>query len=103
MSTIGQRRKHILDHIRKDGFVKVSELADALPRFRCIVNTAPAMILSPEMANLIRSDCFCLDLASVKSIPGDRVLHARGLPGRYKPESSGKLIADTILRHMGGM
>ena len=80
-----------------------AELADALPRFRCIVNTAPAMILSPEMANLIRADCFCLDLASVKSIPGDHVLHARGLPGRYKPESSGKLIADTILRHTGGM
>lgn len=30
MSTLGQRRKHILEHIRKDGFVKVSELADAL-------------------------------------------------------------------------
>ena len=30
MSTIGQRRKHILDHIRKDGFAKVSELAEAL-------------------------------------------------------------------------
>ena len=30
MSTIGQRRKYILDHILKDGFVKVSELADLL-------------------------------------------------------------------------
>lgn len=30
MSTIGQRRKYILDHIRKDGFVKVSELAEEL-------------------------------------------------------------------------
>lgn len=30
MSTIGLRRKHILDHIRKDGFVKVSELAEEL-------------------------------------------------------------------------
>ena len=30
MSTIGQRRKFILDHILKDGFVKVSELADLL-------------------------------------------------------------------------
>ena len=26
MSTIGERRKHILDSILKDGFVKVSEL-----------------------------------------------------------------------------
>ena len=30
MSTIGQRRKYILDHIVKDGFVKVSELAESL-------------------------------------------------------------------------
>ena len=30
MSTLGQRRKHILDHIIKDGFVKVSQLAQEL-------------------------------------------------------------------------
>ena len=30
MSTLGQRRKYILDHIVKDGFVKVSELAESL-------------------------------------------------------------------------
>lgn len=30
MSTIGQRRKYILDQIVKDGFVKVSELAESL-------------------------------------------------------------------------
>lgn len=30
MSTIGQRRKYILDHIVKDGFVKVSDLAESL-------------------------------------------------------------------------
>lgn len=30
MSTIEQRRKYILDHIVKDGFVKVSELAESL-------------------------------------------------------------------------
>lgn len=30
MSTLGERRKHILEHIRKDGFVKVSELAETL-------------------------------------------------------------------------
>lgn len=30
MSAIGKRRKYILDHIVKDGFVKVSELAESL-------------------------------------------------------------------------
>lgn len=82
--------------------VTAEQLPEALPRFRCIVNTAPGAILSQEEAHLIRPDCLCLDLASVKSIPGENVLHARGLPGRYKPESSGKLIAETILRHTGG-
>ena len=82
--------------------ITAEELPDALPRFRCIVNTAPASILTEDQARLIRPDCFCLDLASVRSIPGSNVLHARGLPGKYKPESSGKLIAQTILRHMGG-
>lgn len=83
--------------------ITLDALPEVLPRFRCIVNTAPAEILTPEMANLIRADCFCLDLASVRSIPGENVLHARGLPGRYKTESSGRLIADTLLRHIGGV
>lgn len=30
MSTIGERRKYILDHIVKDGFVKVAELSESL-------------------------------------------------------------------------
>ena len=33
---------------------------------------------------------------------GDDVLWARGLPGKDAPESSGKLIARTILRLCGG-
>lgn len=78
------------------------ELPQALPRFRCVVNTAPAAILSEADGKQLRPDCFKLDLASIRSIPGDGVLHARGLPGKYKPESSGKLIARTILYHVGG-
>lgn len=77
-------------------------LSSALPRFRCVVNTVPASILSGDQGKMLRPDCFKLDLASIRSIPGDGVLHARGLPGKYKPESSGKLIARTILYHIGG-
>ena len=39
-----------------------------------------------------------IDLASVPGMNGDDVIIARGLPGKEAPESSGKLIADTILR-----
>lgn len=78
------------------------ELQELLPRFRCVVNTAPAPILTERDAQLLQPDCFRLDLASIRSIPGPGVLHAKGLPGKYKPESSGALIARTILYHMGG-
>ena len=62
--------------------------------YHLIVNTAPAHVLS------IKNDVSSvfIDLASVKGIAGDNVIWARGLPGKYAPERSGKLIADTILR-----
>ena len=82
--------------------ITAEELPQSLPKFRCVVNTAPAPILTEEDGKRLRPDCFKLDLASIRSIPGDGVLHARGLPGKYKPESSGKLIARTILYHVGG-
>ena len=78
------------------------ELERSLDRFRCVVNTAPAVILTEEQGQAFRKDCFKLDLASVRSIPGDGMFHARGLPGKHKPEASGKLIAKTILRQLGG-
>ena len=44
------------------------------------------------------SNCVKIDLASQKSLSGDDVVWARGLPGIYAPESSGNLIAETFLR-----
>lgn len=82
--------------------IRSEELGRMLPEFRCVVNTVPASVLSPAEGALLRADCFKLDLASVCGIPGDGVLHARGLPSRYKSESTGKLIARTILYHLGG-
>lgn len=82
--------------------ITAEELPRVLPKFRCIVNTIPAAVLSEDEGRMLRSDCFRLDLASIRSIPGDGVLHARGLPAKYKPESTGKLIAQTILYHIGG-
>lgn len=82
--------------------ITLEQMRKELPRFRCIVNTAPAPILTQADMLQVRSDCFKMDLASVLSIPGDGVLHAKGLPGKCKPEASGNLIAHTILRHLQG-
>ena len=69
-----------------------------LSRFRVIVNTAPAVLFSEAQMKQCRQDCCKLDLASVKGLPGQDVVWARGLPGKDAPESSGKLIADAIIR-----
>ncbi len=82
--------------------VTLEELQRMLPKFRCIVNTAPAPVLTAEDAMALRSDCYKLDLASVLSIPGENVVHARGLPGRCKPEASGLLIGQCVAEHLEG-
>ena len=63
--------------------------------YRLIFNTVPVMLIenAPEGPLYI-------DLASKPGIRGSNVLWARGLPNKDAPESSGKLIADTVLRHI---
>ena len=63
--------------------------------YKAIINTAPAPVL--ESGGGIR-----IDLASQKGIAGENVIWARGLPGKMLPESSGKLIAEAVLRHLKG-
>lgn len=59
--------------------------------YRVIFNTAPVMVL-PNGGNALK-----IDLASRPGIGGTNVIWARGLPGKDAPESSGKLIAESVL------
>ena len=74
------------------------ELDTSLLKYHVICNTAPQQVLTPEQAGYCHSDCLKIDLASVRGIPGEDVIWARGLPGKCVPESSGELIAQTVLR-----
>ena len=71
------------------------DAAPLLPRFDAVINTIPAMVLS---AFEVRDDCVLLELASRPGMTGDHIIDGRGLPGKYAPEESGRLIARTILR-----
>lgn len=55
-------------------------------------NTAPAAV---EIT--LPRDCLKIDLASIKGLPGEDVIWARGLPGKDTPLSSGHLIAQTLI------
>lgn len=68
-------------------------------KYRVIVNTVPAPVLD---SGGCAPDALLLDLASVRGITGDRVNWARGLPGVCVPETSGQLIAKTVLRLIFG-
>lgn len=74
-----------------------ADLTGVLPECRLIFNTVPAVVLTQDQLALCHS-CVKIDLASKPGMIGCDVVWARGLPGIYAPESSGKLIADTFLR-----
>ena len=77
--------------------VDTAHLEDALSGCRLIFNTAPQMLLRREQLAVYRH-CVKIDLASQLGMEGDDVIWARGLPGKYAPESSGHLIARTLLK-----
>ena len=64
-----------------------------LHRYRVIFNTA-----DHAGVDALSREALSIDLASHRGLLGEDVLWARGLPGKMAPESSGALIAQTVLR-----
>ena len=67
-----------------------------LSAYRVIYNTAPTMLFPACPGNGLK-----IDLASRLGLGSSDVVWARGLPGKEAPESSGTLIANTILPLLG--
>lgn len=76
----------------------MEQMKAALSRQRLIFNTVPAPVLTRDELRQCAPDCIKIDLASVCGMDGADVITARGLPGKHLPESSGQLIADTVMR-----
>ena len=69
-----------------------------LGQFRVIFNTVPAPVLSRAALEHCRKDCLKIELASSPGMEGEDIIQAKGLPGGCAPESSGRLIAQTVSR-----
>ena len=67
-----------------------------LTQYRLIFNTVPTMLFPVCPGNGLK-----IDLASRLGLGSEDVLWARGLPGKHAPESSGNLIANTLMRILG--
>ena len=74
--------------------VSFSGVKKELPRHKVLFNTVPQGIALEDHTG----SCIKIDLASFPGLEGHDIIRARGLPGKYAPESAGKLIAETICR-----
>ena len=63
-----------------------------LTEYRVVFNTVPSMLFPVCPGNALK-----IDLASRLGLGSEDVVWARGLPGKDAPESSGNLIAKTLL------
>lgn len=73
--------------------VEFSQVPQILKQHKLLFNTVPELPLYIDGEQII-----AIDLASVPGMKGNHIIPARGLPGKYAPQSSGKLIATTIHR-----
>ena len=73
------------------------DIPDRLSHFRILFNTVPQQTVPISILDDWK-DGIKLDLASAPGMICDKVITARGLPGKYAPESTGKLIAESIKR-----
>ena len=73
------------------------DIPDKLSHFRILFNTVPIQTIPIPILDAWK-DGIKLDLASSPGMVCDKVITARGLPGKYAPESTGKLIAESVKR-----
>ena len=78
--------------------VDTAGLSYGLVRYRVIYNTVPVPILTKDATQYCNSACIKVELASLPGMEGEDIISAGGLPSRCAPESSGELIARSILR-----
>lgn len=91
--TVAARKEQDRAMLRALGYQTADTVGLDTTPYRLIFNTAPVMLL-PQCPG----DGLKIDLASKLGLGGLDVVWARQLPGRYAPESSGKLISETVLK-----
>lgn len=100
-ATVAARKEADRAMLQALGFqaVDTAGLGKRLSEYQVVFNTVPQPVLTKEETMFCRS--LLVELASKPGFLSDNAVIARGLPGTLAPRSSGKLIAETILRLSG--
>lgn len=83
----------------------ISTLCTHAEELRCLINTVPSPVIGCDTLCVMRKDAIILELASepygvdfeAARNFGVQAVLARGLPGKYSPETAGNVIAATVL------
>ena len=90
--TIAARKETDRAYALSLGYNAIKISAVVSTDYRLIYNTIPQKVLYDS------SPVPKIELASSPGMEGENIINARGLPSKRAPESSGLLIAETILR-----
>ena len=90
--TVCARKASDRSMLRALGYRAVAYEDAVLEGFAVIFNTVPTMVFPDCPKGALK-----IDLASKLGLGGDDVIWARGLPGKEAPESSGALIARSVI------
>lgn len=96
--TVAARKETDLAILQALGYGTANSLNLTPAHYRVIFNTVPAAVLSKEQCKACDPNCLKIELASKPGMDDPAVISALGLPAKYAPETSGKLIADTFVR-----
>lgn len=79
--------------------VDFPQVQEMISQYRLVFNTVPELPFADD--RLLRcQNCIIIDLASSPGMDGWDAVTARGLPGKFAPDTTGKLVAQTILRNI---
>lgn len=105
---VASRSPAHLTKIELEGCIPVAydELFAVLPEMDMIFNTVPFVVFTKELLKQVPKESLFVDLASLPGgvdkdaakLLGVEVNHALSLPGKVAPVSSGKIVADTVIR-----
>ncbi len=90
--TVCARKESDRSMVKALGYKAVDYKSVNLQNYRVIYNTVPSMVFPDTPKNALK-----IDLASKLGLGGADVIWARGLPGKDAPESSGALIARSVI------
>ncbi len=105
---VAARRDTHFAKMEAEGHIPVSyeSLPAILPKMELIFNTVPTLIFDDSLIGEVSKESLFVDLASLPGgidftsakARGLKVIHALSLPGKIAPVSSGKIVADTVIR-----